>query len=326
MRKFIASLLLATLCVGLCACSQMSDVESKLHDNYKLETLTTYDLESLAEPLEMDIDDYRIFKAVQATHRDHGYSVVILECDSTETAMHLEDDLFHSVIVDVLESLYSSSYSFLVNRYETFVMVGERRAVVDVFSACKAIEGPGFLFWLIIIVGIACGCGYISQRITSNKGYYGGFAWGFFLGPIGILIANNQPAAPTTTKTSEAVMEHPQPNPKATTTQASQWKCTCGRSNAQYIRTCICGLSKIQVLHPTIANNPQPETVKSEEVSTPAANDTEPENTKLDTEKNNAVNDELGKISAIKEYKVLLDSGVITEEEFNEKKHQLLGM
>lgn len=40
------------------------------------------------------------------------------------------------------------------------------------------------LFW---IVG-AIVCGVITNKINTKKGYDGGFAWGFFLGIIGIII------------------------------------------------------------------------------------------------------------------------------------------
>ena len=40
------------------------------------------------------------------------------------------------------------------------------------------------LAWLIP----ACICGAVSRYISKNKGYEGGFAWGFFLGLIGIVV------------------------------------------------------------------------------------------------------------------------------------------
>ena len=74
------------------------------------------------------------------------------------------------------------------------------------------------------------------------------------------------------------------------------WKCACGKVNAVYISSCSCGRNKDGALPP----QPQPAVREA------------------DNETMNA--------AAIREYKRLMDDGIITPEEFEAKKKQLLGI
>lgn len=149
-------------------------------------------------------------------------------------------------------------------------------------------------FFAALIVDIIFGCifGGITKYINEKNGYYGGFAWGFWLGWIGIVVvACRRPAYRPTRESIIRPIEQPdstneEPAPPNT------WKCRCGRCNALYVSACVCGLSKNQ-----------------EEL--PEPNPSAPE-------------DELKNISLLKEYKELLDSGVITQEEFEAKKKSIL--
>ena len=49
--------------------------------------------------------------------------------------------------------------------------------------------GAYFLGWLVVSMI----CGGITNGININKGYDGGFAWGFFLGVIGIIVVACRP-------------------------------------------------------------------------------------------------------------------------------------
>ncbi len=52
-----------------------------------------------------------------------------------------------------------------------------------------------------VIMGVVFG--FICRYVAKSKGYEGGFAWGFFLGIIGLLVVGfrptiqNQPASPS---------------------------------------------------------------------------------------------------------------------------------
>ena len=77
------------------------------------------------------------------------------------------------------------------------------------------------------------------------------------------------------------------------------WQCACGKVNASYVSSCACGRSKSGDL----PAEPAPVV---------------PEEPTEDNEVRNA--------QAIREYKKLLDEGIITAEEFEAKKKQLLGL
>jgi len=81
--------------------------------------------------------------------------------------------------------------------------------------------------------------------------------------------------------------------------ESGGWQCACGRVNAFYVSSCACGGCKNGEL-------PAEHTaVVVDELSE-------------DTELRNA--------QAIREYKKLLDDGILTEEEYEAKKKQLLGL
>lgn len=89
----------------------------------------------------------------------------------------------------------------------------------------------------------------------------------------------------------------------------SGWRCQCGAINAPYIGTCKCGRSK---------SDPVPE---KEMISQPQVIQELDKTDEKITGSSNAT-----KFEEIKEYKALLDSGVISQEEFEKKKKELLGL
>lgn len=153
------------------------------------------------------------------------------------------------------------------------------------------------VYFISFIVGIVVSCifGAITKAINEGKGYYGGFAWGFWLGWIGILVVALKQPIPYTRKESIIVPAKTTENNNIYTPQLlsdGSWNCSCGRHNARYISSCVCGLNKTQI------------------GQIPSA----PNNTDKDAKD----------ISALKEYKNLLDSGVLTQEEFEAKKKEIL--
>lgn len=148
----------------------------------------------------------------------------------------------------------------------------------------------------VISIIIRCLWGAASYAINSNKGYYNnGFWWGFWLGLIGVIVVLCKPDART-----QYYETYGYPSQYGNKIPEGGWKCTCGTIHSSYVTSCSCGKSKREVLNPTPAPKPQP--------SSAAAEDKE---SKI--------------IAALQEYKKLLDSGVLTQEEFEQKKQQLLG-
>ncbi|MBP5417858.1 MAG: SHOCT domain-containing protein [Clostridiales bacterium] len=87
---------------------------------------------------------------------------------------------------------------------------------------------------------------------------------------------------------------------------ANEWKCSCGLINPNYTGTCACGQKK---------NSPtrRPPNMSGASAGSPA----QPAAAGVPS-------NEVDKIKLIKEYKQLLDSGIISQEEFDAKKQELL--
>lgn len=145
--------------------------------------------------------------------------------------------------------------------------------------------------------------GFVSQTVNENKGYDGGFGWGFWLGLIGLIVVAIKPenishsnySAPSIPATSEQInIERGMLN--------SGWKCDkCGRYNPEYTTRCACGMAK--------AVNETNRRIADKKAKAPSPQQQELDNLRL-----------------VKEYKELLDAGAITEAEFEAKKKELLSL
>ena len=134
---------------------------------------------------------------------------------------------------------------------------------------------------LLCIIGLGILWGHLVQKIIDNKGYSENwFWWGFFFGPIVLLVALLKPDMRTAYPTAAAAQ--PSHNLDNKMLEAGGWKCTCGKVNPSYTATCTCGTTKKEI-------------------------------------------QDLEKLEKIKSYKELLDTGVITEEEYEAKRKEILG-
>ncbi len=140
----------------------------------------------------------------------------------------------------------------------------------------------------IIIWGVIWGAA--TQTVVYNKGYEENwFWWGFFFGFIALLVALSKLQLYSTGPLSPQLAREAE---ERRTMEAGGWKCVCGRLNPSYTGTCACGRSRQAVL----------------------AAAAEP-----------ALENEGATVRMIKQYKELLDSGAITQEEFEKKKREILG-
>ena len=148
----------------------------------------------------------------------------------------------------------------------------------------------------VIIWGVVWG--FATKTIINNKGYdENWFWWGFFFGFIATIVAACKPenhqhydymTSSVLSKTTEEIRKNDIIN-------KGGWQCTrCRRTNPNYTGTCSCGMTKS--MNDSFLNEKQ----KS--------------------------NDELENLEKLKSYKELLDSGVITQKDFDEKKAQLLNL
>ena len=157
----------------------------------------------------------------------------------------------------------------------------------------------GYFIFGGIIWGIIWG--FTARAVIINKGYDDESAkwfWlGFFFAFIPVIIAATKPSnyqyhsASINETSSVPQTENKQP-------QADEWRCSCGRVHKDYIWSCPCGKNKSDI--------------KKESQQQPSK-----------TDDSNKKKDDM---TIIREYKSLLDEGIITQEEFESKKKQLLGL
>ena len=149
-----------------------------------------------------------------------------------------------------------------------------------------------FFIYLIIIGIVGSVFGIATQNIIDNKGYdEKWFWWGFFFGFLAVLVALSKPENHAYQSSNPTWMQPSSNTRDEDVLKQGGWKCTCGRVNPSYTGTCACGKRKGEK--------------QNNSATTAEAKD---------------------KFEDIKKYKELLDSGIITEEEFNKKKTELLGL
>lgn len=116
-------------------------------------------------------------------------------------------------------------------------------------------DTTGMVAIVYIFVYIIQGCifGAIARYISSNKGYDGGFAWGFFLGIIGLLVVGLRPDNVSRTGISTREM-YPETNNTGIPAN-STWTCYCGQENSYKLDYCLrCHRTKDEALAYTSAN------------------------------------------------------------------------
>ena len=167
--------------------------------------------------------------------------------------------------------------------------------------------------WIVaaIAFGVIWGC--VVNAVIRNRGYEENwFWWGFFFGVFALIVACTKPEVKREARRSDTdiynynnllpttgVLNRQTGDER--TLAAGSWRCVCGRVNEQRAETCACGRSKSGEKAPEEKKVPQ-------------------------EEKEPGGKSEQDNITALKGYKELLEQGVITQAEFDEKKKQLLGI
>lgn len=208
----------------------------------------------------------------------------------------------------------------------------------DIYS--DTLAGILFVYFIIWLIS-ALIWGFIVRKVAENRGYYNdnSFWWGFFLGLIGLIVILTRPerrtysgysqySAPSASSTQTGAWICPncgtqnrlsntcitcakqRPGPRGGT---EGWRCRCGRTNASYVGTCSCGLLK-PMPGAAPSNVPAPQTNVQTSSSAPVTNV-------------NSSDVKAGsKFDEVKSYKELLDAGIISQEDFDKKKAELLGL
>lgn len=160
-------------------------------------------------------------------------------------------------------------------------------------------------FWIVFtlamaVVGFVCGGSYWGNKVNEvvhSKGYDQDWYWrGFWLGEFAFREAV---AMPQRHGGSESKLLRTAKSSETEVKYKNGWKCDkCGCVNPEYTGTCSCGNSKFR-----------------------RSNDVEKATNK---EGKDELKEELNNVELIKKYKELLDSGAITQEEFDKKKSEIL--
>ena len=147
---------------------------------------------------------------------------------------------------------------------------------------------------IYIIQGIAFGIA--TNSVIQNKGYNDNWFWlGFFFGFIALLVALSKPEVTKVSYSESLLLENAILN-------NGGWKCCfCNSINASIVTSCSCGRSKEE----------SEQRMRRMQQAARASADS-------------FVEREAKTIELIEQYKKLLDSGAITQEEFESKKQALL--
>ena len=177
------------------------------------------------------------------------------------------------------------------------------------------------LSFLLVIVSLLIFniiCGAISEKINREKGYDGGFAWGFLLCVLGIVVTAVRPYRQTNETRNNNVSDVPH----------IFWCTGCGSTfSSNDSRHTECPTCKCKLKETTIPREDwrrlsdveklqlKKEFAKSKHIKSSLYNDNNKEKTDSSS---------FSKADEIRKFKDLLDEGAITEEEYERAKAKLL--
>lgn len=174
--------------------------------------------------------------------------------------------------------------------------------------------------------------GFATRAVIHNKGYDNNwFWWGFFFGVIAFIVALTK--KDITYEQYYYQKNKPSSNYQSaiSTTSSKTWQCACGEINLDYVTTCPeCGRRKssaVGSVNRTHNNNSAVSSAPDWRCSCGAMNksyEKECHRCRKSVNAQNKSSDD--SIAELKKLKELLDSGIITQEEFDKKKKQYLDL
>ena len=176
-------------------------------------------------------------------------------------------------------------------------------------------SGGAFIFGYLVSGLIF---GFICVGIASSRGMSGGFLWGFFLGVIGVIIVAVRPNEQNQNGVVSEIEEEIE-IPKT----IYRFRCkSCGKKLTGWYQTCPQCRSSGSI------ERLQKEEVVIDEVAAAAikAKQLEKKAAAMKDQAEQKASTTISEADEIKKFKDLLDSGIITQEEFDAKKKQLLGL
>ena len=176
------------------------------------------------------------------------------------------------------------------------------------------------LSFLLVIVSLLIFniiCGAISEKINREKGYDGGFAWGFLLCILGIVVTAVRPYRQYIKVKNNTVSEVPH----------IFWCAGCGStfssSNSKHTEcpTCKCTLKETTILAEDWRRLQEEEKLQ---LKREFANGKHIKSSLYNNNKEKNDSSSFSKADEIRKFKDLLDEGAITEEEYEKAKTKLL--
>ncbi len=165
--------------------------------------------------------------------------------------------------------------------------------------------------YIILVLIWAIIWGVVCRAIVINKGYAEeGSKWfwlGFFFSWIAVIVAACKPSV---ANAGEANVRSTQSSVSGKVTSDGHWTCECGNKNPETVVYCMCGRKR-----PTL-----------ESQSSRRAKGGASQNYSVGYTSAGRMSGEKSAAEQIKEFKSLLDAGIISQEEFDAKKKQLLGI
>lgn len=161
------------------------------------------------------------------------------------------------------------------------------------------------LIVIFIIHGIVWG--KATNKVLQYRGYFydDWFIWGFLFGIATLLVAMSRPDNNANVIKKRAAAKKP-----AFTSPNTEWKCRkCKMINPPYTGTCSCGNTREENDAPLRAMQEKREAEMRAQASEKIQQDAELDN-----------------LLTLSAYKDLLDKGVITEEDFEAKRSELLSL
>lgn len=184
------------------------------------------------------------------------------------------------------------------------------------------------MMWVIIVYLIyGCIFGFITQYVAESKGYDTGFAWGFWLGVIGLLVVGFRPAIaqqydPTERNIAPALSE----NRSAYAPKPVGWECICGSKNPSSVNYCMsCRRSKEEATEERV-NCPHcgAKNRKSNAECFACGKSMKKEPVEMSKKDANDAVKSSDYVDVLEKFAKLHDQGILTDEEFQQKKTEIL--
>lgn len=192
------------------------------------------------------------------------------------------------------------------------------------YNTYNTIATTSIIIYILSYFGINILFGIATKHINESKGYDGGFAWGFWLGIIGIIVV-----ACKADNRSYETREYKPMYPNAVVPKKT-WNCVCGQENAESLTYCTrCRRTrdegnqagKVACRYCGAMNKPSNENCFAcgrpmKEISAPVISPVQ--------ESKPSVQSNEGAIDILKQLAQLHEQGILTDQEFETKKAEIL--